>query len=311
MDNSKAINAIYYQLKPLIPRRFQIWIRSKIALQKYRSHSNSWPILENAAKPPDGWSGWPNHKQFALVLTHDVETARGQERCYQVMEKEEQLGFRSSFYFVPERYEVSSKLRDHLTKHGFEVGVHGLFHDGKLYKSRKIFQERTFKINHYLKEWESVGFRSPSMHHNLDWIRDLNIEYDASTFDTDPFEPQPEAVDTIFPFWVDGAPFKRGYVELPCTLPQDFVIFILLKALNIDIWKSKLDWICKTGGMALLDTHPDYMNFDSVKTGLEEFPVQYYLDFLNYVKTKYDGQYWHALPKEAASFTNNVNPIIA
>ena len=30
----------------------------------------------------------------------------------------------------------------------------------------------------------------------------LNIAYDASTFDTDPFEPQPDGVNTIFPFWV-------------------------------------------------------------------------------------------------------------
>jgi len=34
------------------------------------------------------------------------------------------------------------------------------------------------------------GFSLPSMHHNLEWIGELDIEYDASTFDTDPFEPQ-------------------------------------------------------------------------------------------------------------------------
>ena len=113
---------------------------------------------------------------------------------------EKELGFRSSFNFVPERYQVSSEIRDRLTSDGFEVGVHGLYHDGKLYKSRKIFRERSAQINQYMEEWKAVGFRSPAMHHNLDWLHDLNIEYDASTFDTDPFEPQSDGVRTIFPF---------------------------------------------------------------------------------------------------------------
>ena len=63
-----------------------------------------WPIDERAGKAPKGWQGWPEGKKFALVLTHDVDTAKGQERCYQLAELEERLGFRSSFNFVPERY---------------------------------------------------------------------------------------------------------------------------------------------------------------------------------------------------------------
>ena len=309
MEKSNVINAIYYQLKPIIPRRFQIWLRSKIALRKRRAYSKVWPILEKAGKPPDGWAGWPDKKQFTLILTHDVDTARGQERCYQLMEIEKRLGFRSSFNFVPERYEVSSPLRAHLTKSGFEVGVHGLNHDGKLFKARKIFNERSIKINQYLKRWNSIGFRAPAMHHNLDWIGDLNIEYDSSTFDTDPFQPQPDGVETIFPFWVNGNSSQKGYVELPYTLPQDFILFVLLKQRNIIIWKQKLDWIASKGGMALINTHPDYMNFDGGNLAREEYPAHYYKEFLQYIKTKHKSQYWHALPKEAASFTNNINSI--
>jgi len=47
-----------------------------------------------------------------------------------------------------------------------------------------------------------VGFRAPAMHDNLEWISELNLEYDLSTFDTDPFEPQSDGVGTIFPFKV-------------------------------------------------------------------------------------------------------------
>lgn len=280
-----------------------------MALRKRPKHLDVWPIPKQPGAPPHGWPGWPEHKKFALVLTHDVDTAKGQEKCYDLMKLEKDIGFKSSFNFVPERYRVSSKLRHDLTGNGFEVGVHGLYHDGKLYESRKIFQTRAVKINYYLKEWGSVGFRSPAMHHNLNWLDHLNILYDSSTFDTDPFQPQPDGVETIFPFSnVATASIKR-YVELPITLPQDFVLFILLKEIKIDTWKSKLDWIYKNAGMALLNTHPDYMNFGTVKGGFEEYPVQYYVDFLNYVKTKYGGQYWHPLPKEVAAFTNNINPI--
>lgn len=221
------------------------------------------------------------------------------------MDIEEHLGFRSSFNFVPERYDVSSKLRQYLTGSGFEVGVHGLIHDGKLYASKKTFQERAIKINHYLRQWKALGFRSPAMHHNLKWIHDLDIEYDASTFDTDPFEPQSDGVGTIFPFWVQGASDQKGYVELPYTLPQDFTLFVLMKEENIDIWKQKLDWIADNGGMALLNAHPDYMNFGRSKMDImdiEEYPAKYYVEFLEYVKKNYEGQYWHVLPKKMARF---------
>jgi hypothetical protein len=140
------------------------------------------------------------------------------------------------------------------------------------------------------------------MHHNLDWIGALDIEYDSSTFDTDPFEPQPDGVGTIFPFWVDGNSFQRGYVELPYTLSQDFTLFILMQEKSIDIWQKKLNWIVAKGGLALLNTHPDYMNFNEGKLGLEEYPLEYYQRILEYVKSKFRDQYWHVLPRDIARF---------
>ncbi len=75
------------------------------------------------------------------------------------------------------------------------------------------------------------------MHHNLDWLRDLNVAYDASTFDTDPFEPQPQGAGTIFPFRVAGDGTRPGYVEMPYTLAQDFTLFVLMQEPDIEIWK--------------------------------------------------------------------------
>lgn len=220
------------------------------------------------------------------------------------MKLEEQLGFRSSFNFVPERYKVSPDIRKQLCECGFEVGVHGLIHDGKLFRSKKIFEERSRKINHYINQWGACGFRSPAMHHNLDWIHMLDIEYDASTFDTDPFEPQSDGCGKIFPYWVNGNSVENGYVELPYTLPQDFTVFILFRDYNLKIWQKKLDWLVDHGAMVLLNTHPDYMSFDNNKR-YDEYHVQLYRKLLEYIKEKYCGQYWHALPKEVSKFWKN------
>ena len=302
----KMKNSIYYQIKPLIPRRLQIRLRRKLVLHKRKNSSNIWPILEAAAQPPKNWAGWPQQKQFALILTHDVDTEKGQNKCRQLMGLEEKLGFRSSYNFVPERYEVSAQLRNDLMLRGFEVGVHGLNHDGKLFQSKKIFNHRSKKINHYLKEWRASGFRAPAMHHNLEWIHDLTIEYDSSTFDTDPFEPQPEGVKTIFPFWVQSKSRQNRYLELPYTLPQDFTLFILMGETDIDVWKLKLDWIAKQGGMVLLNVHPDYICFNGGKPSIEEYPVAVYHQFLEYVQAEYKNQYWHVLPNELAALWNSL-----
>ncbi len=244
--------------------------------------------------------GWPEGKKFALILTHDVDTQQGHDNCLQLAEMEKRMGFRSSFNFVAEDYKVSQKLQNDLRTNGFEIGQHNIHHKNP-FTSKEHFQKLATKINHYLKEWNAVGFHSPSMYHNLEWMHELNIEYDASTFDTDPFEPQPDGVGTIFPFWVSGNSNQKGYVELPYTLPQDFLLFILMRQKNIDIWKKKLDWIAENGGMALFISHPDYIDFNN-NSHYEKYPVKYYEEFLTYIKDRYKDQYWHALPRDMAKF---------
>jgi glycosyltransferase involved in cell wall biosynthesis/peptidoglycan/xylan/chitin deacetylase (PgdA/CDA1 family) len=278
----------------------QIVLRRALINLFLPSYRNVWPIDPKSARPPEGWTEWPENKKFALALTHDVDTQKGHDNSLQLAEIEKRLGFRSSFNFVAEDFKVSTKIINQLKADGFEVGLHSIHHKNP-FKSQNKFPKLASKINRYLKEWDAVGFRSPSMYHNLDLLHHLNIEYDASTFDTDPFEPQPDGVGTIFPFWVSGNSHNKGYVELPYTLPQDFLLFIMFQQKNIDIWKKKLDWIAENGGMALFISHPDYMNFNCIDH-YEEYPIRYYEEFLTYIKTKYKDQYWHVLPKDIARF---------
>lgn len=297
-----TLNSLFYTVKPFIPRSMQIRIRRMIASRKRRLYSDVWPIDPAAGKTPDGWHGWPDGKKFALVIQHDVDTIKGHDNCRKLMAIEKDLGIRALYSIVPERYTVSNTLLDELHKQGFGIGVHGLKHDGKLFSSEEHFRESAKRINNYLKEWKSTGFTSPSMYRNLDWMHVLNIEYSTSTFDTDPFEPQPEGVKTIFPFFVQKGNNHNGFVELPYTLPQDHLLFIILKEENIDIWKKKMDWIVENGGMALFNTHPDYMNFNDTENRIEEYSVGFYIEFIDYIKTRYKDQYWHALPREVARF---------
>jgi glycosyltransferase involved in cell wall biosynthesis/peptidoglycan/xylan/chitin deacetylase (PgdA/CDA1 family) len=294
---------IYYQFKPFLPSRLRLAVRRHWSTKRRARFSRVWPIDEAAGVKPAGWSGWPQGKKFALVLTHDVEGQLGLDNCPDLMNVEEQLGVRSSFNFIPEgEYNVSSDLRRQLAERGFEIGVHDLAHDGKLFQSRKGFPDRAARINKYLSEWGAVGFRSGFMLRNLDWITNLDIQYDASTFDTDPFEPQPDGAGTIFPFLV-GNGCGREYVELPYTLAQDSTLFLTLGEKNIDVWKKKLDWIAERGGLALVNTHPDYMDFKGVGRNRRSYPIAFYRELLEYAQTRYAGQFWSALPREVAAWS--------
>jgi len=295
-------NRFFYTTKPLIPRPLQIVLRRRIAQKKRRKYTHTWPIDHNSASPPPGWIGWPDGKKFALVLSHDVDNQKGQDRVLELAKLEMRLGFHSAFNFVPERYANHAEIKKYLRANGFEINAHGLVHDGNLFKNKKIFGQRARKINRYLQEWESTGFTSPSMHHNLSWLHTLNITHSISTFDTDPFEPQPDSAGTIFPLWIGNRQHKGGFVELPYTMPQDHLLFVILQEKSIDIWKRKLDWIAEKGGMVLLNTHSDYMNFGDHRLSGEEYPVGYYADLLDYINDTYACQYWNALPGEVAWF---------
>jgi hypothetical protein len=295
------IKKLFYLIKPLIPRSFQIFLRRSLVRKQRIKYKNIWPIFKSSEAHPENWKGWPEGKNFAFILTHDVELQGGHDKCLKLASLEKELGFVSSFNFVPERYNVSPELRNKLVKLGFEVGVHGLNHDGKLFSSKKIFDERAKKINEYIRQWNAAGFRAPAMHHNLEWIHGLNITYDLSTFDTDPFEPQSDGVGTIFPFIVTSKDNDSQYVELPYTLVQDFTLFILMQEKDIQVWKNKVDWIAEKGGMALVNVHPDYIDFGNGKSKKEEFPVQLYIDLLKYIKEKFSDKYWNAPPKVVAN----------
>jgi len=229
---------------------------------------------------------WPDDATFAFVPTHDVESAEGVRRIERIANLEEECGFRSSWNIVPHKYPVDRGLLRHLRGRGFEIGVHGYNHDGKLFASRSVFNRRVAPINTALHDFDAVGFRAPMVHRNLEWLQSLDIEYDASCFDIDPYQAMPGGIGSVWPF------IAGRFVELSYTLPQDHTLFIALGQRDGRIWEEKLDFIAALGGMALFITHPDYLDSDA--------RINAYRSLLE--KARAMTGMWHALPKQIASW---------
>jgi len=66
----------------------------------------------------------------------------------------------------------------------------------------------------------------------------------------------------------------------------------------------------KKTGMVTKQEDWKLRRLEGEKMGLEEYPADYYRGFLEYVKGKYEGQYWHVLPREMARFWKNNDPQI-
>jgi hypothetical protein len=252
-----------------------------------------------------------------VVLTHDVEGPAGVAHVHNLAEVESSLGFRSSFNFVPEgTYPDQPGLRGWLEAQGFEVGVHDLHHDGRLLDTRAGFQRAAARINHYLSHWGAVGFRAGFMLRQLDWFHDLKIQYDLSTFDTDPFEPQPDGMRTLFPFEVPApapeAGSRRGegggYVEMPYTLPQDSTLFLVLGEDSPQVWLQKTDWIAERGGMVLVNVHPDYIDFSPTRRRPRTYPLSRYTSLLQHLRSRHASSFWHALPRDVAAWFGARHP---
>jgi hypothetical protein len=291
---------LYYVLKPLLPRALTRRLRELYGRGTRDSLALHWPIepryarfqwdvvhalLRATGRPEFPFiQFWPEGRSFAFVLTHDVETAGGQAFVRAVAELDARYGFRSSFNFVPERYELDRGLIEELRAGGFEIGVHGLKHDGKLFTSQAAFLRRAERINRALKDLGAVGFRAELTHRHPEWMQALDIEYDSSFFDTDAYEPIPGGTMSLWPF------FLGRFVELPYTLPQDYTITGVLRETTARRWLEKIDVIQAYSGMALLNTHPDY---------LRDPPTwKVYEDFLRAMHQRAD--YWHALPRDVA-----------
>jgi hypothetical protein len=291
----------YYGVRPLLPRQVQLRMRRAFAGVQARTTFPRWPLepglhelyqwlLAQAAgiagRPVPWLDPWPDGFSWAFVLTHDVETAEGCDRVEILRGAERELGYRSSWNFVPERYPVRHELMAALRAEGCEIGVHGLRHDGRDLGSAALLAERRPRMQAYAQEWGAVGFRSPATQRVWEWMPTLGFDYDSSYTDTDPYEPQAGGCCALWPF------MNGQLVELPITLPQDHTLFTILNIDGAHVWLSKARALRERGGLALVLAHPDYAVDPRMAAAwrllLEEFAS--------------DTTCWRALPYEVAEW---------
>jgi hypothetical protein len=291
----------YYRIRPLLPRNTQMRLRRWFTRVQQKAAFPRWPVetavddfftfllqlVADLTERPVPFIGfWPNGHSWALVLTHDVERKAGYQNLRLLAEVELAEGYRSSWNFVPRNgYLVEHEMLEELRDGGFEVGVHGLFHDGRDLLPRTL-PRRLPAIRAYAEQWDAVGFRSPATIRSVELIPTLGFDYDSSYSDTAPFEPQAGGCCTWLPYMLEDT------VELPITLVQDHTLFDLLRHKDETLWVEKAKLLREHGGMALILTHSDYVELpnlvDSYRRLLQEFAG--------------DSSAWKALPRDVSAW---------
>ena len=293
---------MYYRVRPAVPESSRLALRRVLARAQRRAPFPAWPAdttvddlqacvvaaamraAGQARLPMLAW--WPGGKRCAVVLRHDVEGTQGLANIDAVRRIEESRGLRSLWNVVPERYPLDAGVLHALRDAGHEIGVHGLYHDGRLFENRAEFQRRAVRINSYLEAWASRAFAAPSAVRRLDWIAEsLEIDLDTSVPTAEVIGAQPGGCCTVFPFFLD-----REIVELPMTMQQDHTLLEILREPDLSGWHENLRLVREAGGICVLTSHPDYLSTESRRHS--------YASFIDLIRG--DPDMWIARPSEAA-----------
>ena len=135
----------YYALRRFMPAPLRR-VLQRTYLRDWKAHSfPRWPvdntvdqILEHLLllslrsrgidRLPFVWF-WPDGAPSGAIVTHDVETSVGRDRCSWLMDLDDSFGIKASFQIVPEeRYSVSPAFLDGIKRRGFEINLHDLNH---------------------------------------------------------------------------------------------------------------------------------------------------------------------------------------
>lgn len=298
----EAVQRVYYALRPFmsVPVRKQL---QKIRLNGWEKIPfPRWPVdvsvdhlmervmmllLKQTGRPhiPFIWF-WPDGAPSAAMMTHDIEGAEGLERSGELMNLDDECGFKSAFQLIPEGHdETLHASAAPLRARGFEVNLHDLNHDGRLFADHDEFLKRARRINHYAQEFGCAGFRSAVLYRQQQWFSAFDFAYDMSVPNAAHLEPQHGGCCTVMPYFVGKI------LELPLTTTQDYSLFHILGDYSIELWKTQIELITARHGLISIITHPDYL------VGDRERAV--YRDLLTYLaELRERSQIWVALPGE-------------
>jgi hypothetical protein len=233
---------------------------------------------------------WPDGFSSCAIMTHDVEDPWGKDFCPRLMDLDDSFGIRSAFQVVPEnRYPVTKGFLESITSRGFEVNVHDLKHDGRLFADHAEFLRRAKRINSYAREFGAQGFRSGTLYRNADWYDSFEFSYDMSIPNVAHLDPQRGGCCTVMPYFIGKI------VELPVTCTQDYSLFQILRHYSIDLWERQIDLVRGQHGLISFIVHPDYI--------IERHAQDIYKALLRHLaRLRAEGNIWTALPRDVASW---------
>lgn len=304
--SKSLVREIYYRLRP----HLSVAIRKRLQRLYLRSWKQitfpAWPVdttvervhekllvLQMKArkldKLPFVWF-WPGGRPTCTIVTHDVENVSGLDFCNDLMDLNDRYGIKSSFQIVPEkRYSVPASVLASIRGRGFEVNVHDLDHDGRLFADHDEFHRRVQRINQYGREFKARGFRSAIMYRNADWLEALEFSYDMSFPNVAHLDPQRGGCCTVMPYFIGKI------VELPLTTIQDYSLFEILDDYSTRLWETQIDIIRRKNGLMSFLIHPDYIIERKARAVYEKL-----LALLSDMRAK--NETWIALPGEAADW---------
>ena len=296
------LHTLYYLLRPILPLPIRKRLQRLVFRHRLGCVFPGWPVdcsveqifeqlmaltlyASGQREIPFIWF-WPDGNDSALMMTHDVERQKGADFCEFLMDLDDSCGIKAAFQLIPEgAYKDFDTLASSIRARGFELNIHDLDHDGRLYEHKKLFAERASKINEYGRRYGTKGFRAGAMHRNQEWFHMLSFEYDMSVPTVSHLEPQTGGCCTVTPYFVDNV------LELPLTTVQDHGIFHILLARSINLWKQQIEMILAHHGLISFIVHPDYITVPAQR--------ELYRDLLQHIRTLRETRpIWVALPGE-------------
>jgi hypothetical protein len=201
---------------------------------------------------------WPDGAPACVMMTHDVDGPAGARLSDRLMDLDDAFGIPAAFQVVPDvpwrsRHEAR-RLVERLRRRGFEVNVHDLAHDGRLFRHRERFLRHAATINARGREFGSRGFRSGQMYRRQDWLAALDIAYDMSVPNVAHLEPQRGGCCTVMPY------FNGHVLELPLTMAQDYTVLHILGEYSTAIWEDQAARILAQNGLLSVVAHPHYLS---------------------------------------------------
>lgn len=326
MQNEQYLvsNRLFYRFLPiqyhLIPGRIRIYIKKlsvlieKKVVNKERLKFPSWPIEASVETIKYIYFScqrllgnqdltllpyWPENKKFAVILSHDIDTNEGFRNIDKFIGIEKKYNFHSCWFVVGKLFSRHKDQLCALIQDGFEIGCHGYLHDNKLTSfTREKMRDSLLKCSEMFRKLGVKGFRSPSLLRSRQLFEVLGefFLYDTSVPDTEAFlQIAPRSgCCTVFPYAVSGS-----LLELPITLPLDSTLLALGFGPDqvFEIWKDKIEWVKKVGGIAHIATHAEsyYSGNDNMLRAYERL-----LSFISQ-----DSDCWTANPADVALWWQN------